>query len=302
MNLFFIVLTHIFFASTFTVTKMALWYGNPFVLVSFRLILGAIFLLCMYVAKYNNWTYLKEQTFWKDVILLSFCMAYIPYVGEYWAMDYLSSIKTVLLYNMSPFITAIMSFILLREKITIKQTIGMIIGFIGSMPLLLETISPIKVFGLLSTLTFGSLPEYVMFGVMMVAALGWIIMQQSQIKRGYPLLLLNGMAMLGGGICAVVHSGIQGYLTPLSTVSVMQSFLFVGYASILTFLSTAGHTLYSYILTGFSATFVSLTGLSIPIFTVIFSSVLLKETLSVPSLVSFFIVSIGLILFYSDEQ
>lgn len=302
MNLFFIVLTHIFFASTFTVTKMALWYGNPFILVSFRLFLGAILLLGMYAEKYNNWTYLKEKTFWKDIILLSLCMAYIPYVGEYWAMDHLSSIKTVLLYNMSPFITAIMSTMLLRERITIKQTIGMIIGFIGTMPLLLETISPIKMLTLLKTLTFGSLPEYVMFGVMTVAALGWIIMQQSQIKRGYPLLLLNGVAMLGGGICAVLHSGIQGYLTSFEIISIKQIFLFMIYASILTFLSTAGHTLYSYVLTKFSATFVSLTGLSIPIFTVIFSNIFLKETLSFPSLVSFFIVSIGLMLFYSDEQ
>lgn len=281
---------------------MALWYGNPFVLVSFRLIFGAILLLAMYGVKYNNWNYLKEPIFWKDIAILSLCMAYIPYVGEYWAMGYLSSIKTVLLYNISPFITAIMSVILLHEKITIKQTIGMVIGFIGSMPLLLETISPIKGITLLSSLTFGSLPEYTMFGVMIVAALGWIIMQQSQIKRGYPLLLLNGMAMFGGGICAIIHSGVQGHFVSFDTVSATQVFLFTGYASILTFLSTAGHTLYSYILTGFSATFVSLTGLSIPLFTVVFSSVLLNETMSTPSVVSFFIVSIGLILFYSDEQ
>lgn len=301
MNLIFILLTHLFFASTFTVTKIALWYGSPLLLVAFRLLMGGMLLLSAYTVFQNHWSYLKEKLFWRDVLVLSFCMAYIPYCGEYWAMDYLSSIKTVLLYNLSPFVTALLCYSLSGERLSSKQIMGMMIGFFGALPLLLEsTPATDGLVQLIPSINMMSLPELTMFIVMITAAYGWIFIQQSQLKRGYPILLLNSIAMIGGGSLALIHAFISGPPYLLNDTTQVFS-LFVLSATALTVLSTIGHTLYSYILSGFSATFVSLSALMIPLITAFLSSILLGESVTIQFVVSMVLISLGLVLFYIDE-
>lgn len=289
----FLFFTHFLIASTYSIIKLALEQTTPYVLVTVRLLLGGGFLVLLHpLSKIKN--YWRDSYFRKTVLNLVFILAYIPYMCEYWSMVAVSSIKACLLYNLAPFITAIIAHFIIHSRITTRQWIAIIIGFIGSIPILLQD-NDSFLLGMRQKFSFA---ELIILVAVIVNAYGWIIVEDVQQKKGYPPLLLNGIAMFGGGVVAALHTFFVSN-TPLISGTTS---LFWGYTIALTVASTMGSLLYSHMLNRYSATFVSLTALSTPVFGALFSYFLLNEALTPAFFVTMIIVSGALILFYSDES
>jgi len=73
-----------------------------------------------------------------DFIQVAIFHVFIAYVGEFWALKFVTAAKASLIFNLTPFITAIFSYLLLKEQLTKRQWIGLMIGFVGLIPLVFE--------------------------------------------------------------------------------------------------------------------------------------------------------------------
>ncbi len=312
-----VVLLYILFASCFTLGKAALDYIQPILFIGIRMTLGGLFLLgYQYFFNYTKWRYHKKDR----GLLLSIIIfhIYVAYVLEFWALQWMTSVKVCLLYNLSPFITAILSYFLISHRLTIKQCIGLLIGFTGFLPILMAT-TPSE--GATGYFSFISVPEVMLVLSVVSCAYGWMIMRKLTVERGYSAIMINGIGMLGGGILAFITSLIIEGLPTIKSVMIDKSALglrvelasLLGpfgaslimlsiYTILLVLIANIiGYNLYSMLLKRYTPTFLSFAGFLTPLFAALFGWVLLNESITWHFFATMGMVFFGLYLFYQDE-
>lgn len=135
-----VILLYALFASVFTIAKTGLEYSQPFFFVGSRMFLaGILMLVYQYYFNRSQFTFQKVH-FWR-VFRLALFNIYLTNVFEFWGLKYLTSFKTCFIYSLSPFVSALLSFWLFSEKMTVKKWIGLLIGFAGFLPILLNETS-----------------------------------------------------------------------------------------------------------------------------------------------------------------
>ncbi len=312
--MFLVLLLYMLFASTFTMGKAALAYTTPIFFIAIRMFIGGMLLLTyQYFFKHKNWSF-----HWKDIGLLaqvSFFQYYAAFIFEFWALQWVTSSKACLLFNLSPFITALISFFLLQEYLTIKKVLGLIIGFLGFMPILMTTTPQEQLAG---SILWLSMPELSLLGAVFCASYGWIMLKKAQ-NRGYHTVTINGLTMTAAGVAAFVTSLIvEGlpvivppkaclgaslpWLCELVTPYGAGIILFVGYTFALIIIANViAFNLYGYLLSLYSTTFISFAGFVTPLFAALFGWIFLGETIGWQFILSMVIVFWGLLLFYQEE-
>jgi drug/metabolite transporter (DMT)-like permease len=184
---------------------------------------------------------------------------------------------------------------------TPKKWLGMLIGFGGSIPVILEKCSAEQLLGAFLGFTW---PEVAMLGAVFFSVYGWIILRL-MVKGEEPLspLLANGGSMLIGGVLALLTYLFFGSHENFFLSSTDQVLKLGGAVLFLTLLSNIiCYNFYGYLLRKYTATLISLFGLLSPIFTSFHSFIILRETPSLTIILSTFIVLFGLLLFYKEER
>ena len=112
------------FALSFTLSKGVLNHASPVFFIGIRMILAGLLLLGyhLYVKKRQFRLYAKH--FWHFAQLALFHV-FIAYVFEFWALESVTAAKDALFFNLTPFITALLSMVLCSERLTFKQWIGL---------------------------------------------------------------------------------------------------------------------------------------------------------------------------------
>jgi len=304
---------------TFTIGKLALSYVKPIFFIGFRMSVAGILLLAyLYFFRKKEFRISK-----KDIPLLlaiSFFHIYLSFVLEFWALQYVDSAKACFLFNLSPFVTALFAYLWLGELMSIRKWIGLFIGFIGFVPILIANGDAEISAG---TFLFFSLPEVALLISATSAAYAWILIKRLMKKSDYSPMMINGFAMLIGGLSAFTTSFVieksPYFMTPLNgvekTLATLPSigFLFTSlgakilpllfYTALLIIASNViFYNLYAYLLKKYSATFLSFAGISAPLFAAFFGWLLLGELITWGFYVSLVIVGLGLYIFYQDEQ
>jgi len=123
-------------ASTFTFAKSVLIYAKPLFFIAIRMTVAGIILLLYYYffSRKRQFLAKKDRSLFAQIILFHI---YFSYVFEMWGLVYITSSKACLLYNLSPFITALFSYFLFKERLTWMQWMGLTIGFAGFLPILI---------------------------------------------------------------------------------------------------------------------------------------------------------------------
>lgn len=283
------------FASVFTIAKTALEYSQPLFLVGSRMMLaGMIMLAYQYFFKRAEFKFKKEHMW--CLLRLAVFNIYLTNVFEFWGLKYLTSFKTCFIYSLCPFASALLSYFLLYEKMTLKKWGGLCIGFIGFIPILLnETLAEEQMNHLF-------IFSYAEISVMMAAfcsVYGWILLSQMVKDHGYTPVMANGMSMLIGGAISLTHSLFTEKWDP---IPVSNTWLFVECAlSLIVISNLICYNLYGWLLRKFSATFISFAGFTTPLFTALFGWIYLGEVVTLPFYLSAGIVFMGLLLFYQEE-
>jgi len=193
---------------------------------------------------------------------------------------------------LSPFLSALLSYIHFKEKMNLSKWIGLSIGFAG-------VIWSLDFSGGLFSQV--ALPELAVLMAVLTSVYGWILMRMVVKDQQMSPLTVNGWSMLFGGAMALIHSLLIDSWSPLP-VAIDHMPRVMGGVAIMTLISNLiCYNLYGTLLKRFTATFLSFFGLLSPLFAAFNAWILLNELPSVNLLISTPIVVSGLWLFYRSE-
>jgi drug/metabolite transporter (DMT)-like permease len=288
------IIEYAILASTFTIAKVAIGHADPLFLTGVRMIASAPLMFLVHFLQKENSFVVKKQ----DILLFfqtSIFHIFLPFVAEFWALQYVSSAKTAITYALTPFIAAMLSYFLLKKKLTVVQTIGLSIGLLGLMPIFFsgdeKNFLPYEFMHI-------SMPELVLLFAVTSASYAWFIVSDLM-KRGYGISLINGIAMLIGGLFSLVSWYIFfGHEHPIKgslNSFILWTVILIVVANVISF------NLYGWLLKHLSITFMSAIGFLCPIFASFYGVVFLKENLGLSHLIALVMVCFGLWLFYREE-
>jgi drug/metabolite transporter (DMT)-like permease len=292
--IFLAVIEYAILAFTFTLAKIAVQHADPVFLIGVRMVASApLMFLVHYLHKNNSFTIHKIDR--PKFLLAGIFHIFLPFIGEFWALQFVSSSKTAITYSLTPFIAAILSYFLLKKKLKIKQTIGLIIGLLGLMPIFF---SPDDIQFVGGEFFYTSVPELVLLLAVISSSYAWFIVSDLM-KKGYGISLINGIAMLLGGIFSLTFWYISSDKPPIHG-DLGQFFLWTGLLIIVA--NVIGYNFYGWLLKHLSITFMSALGFLCPIFASIYGVLLLKENLGISHLIALVMVTLGLWIFYREEM
>lgn len=280
-------------ASTFTISKAALSYVTPLFFTGARMTLAGAILLAYHYARKK--TIIIPQHHWHLFGQVIFFYIYCAYVFDILALQYLTSAKACLLYDLCPFLSALFSYFWFNEYMTVKKWIGLSIGCAGFLPVILTSTPGEK--GINGSVI--SWPELTMFIAVVSSVYGWILIRQLVKDHEYSSVMVNGVGMLGGGILAFITSFIlEGwYVSPI-----MDMTGFVFYTLLIIVVSNfLFSNLYSVLLKKYTATLLSFAGFTAPLFAALLGWIFLGEKVSWDFFLTTLFVLIGLYIFYQEE-
>ena len=301
-----VFLLYLCMASTFTIGKLALAYVHPFFLIATRM-LSAGFLLLGVQYWYTRRFHIP-YAHWGLFLQLALFHIYCAFMPEFWALQYLSGAQACLIYSLSPFVTAVLSYYLFGKGLTRMQLYGLLIGFV---PMLYGQQNQVNY--------FLSLPQAALLVSVCSASYGWLLLRKISVDLGYALTFANGVAMLLGGFFAAMTTALipGGFtISPMyASSSVLGTWLiatvgpftaglymFLGYtAALILVANMLFYNVYGYLLSRFSATFLSFAGFTTPLFAAFFDWLFWGTIPPLTFFATFCMVGIGLYVFYKDE-
>lgn len=278
-------------ASTFTIGKILLDYVPAIYLTAVRMTLAGSGLLIFQRIVHGPLKLgkLKDAWIW---LLFSMVHILIPYSAEFIALGSVAPSCAALMFNLSPFFSAIFSYYYFGEKMTTKKWLGFFIGFIA----IAWFIQP-------NGLEFACFDyQKKAYGLLLVsvvcASLGWIYFRML-IEKGYSPLVINGTAMLlagiqGFGLSRLIEGPFSlpwGHMQSFGALLV--SIIFLG--------NIVFYNAYGYLLKKYTATLLSFIGFILPLFTALFDWLILGMHVQWQFFVTIAIVGYAVYLFYQEE-
>lgn len=282
-----VALMYAILASTFILAKNALLFAKPFFLIGFRMVLAG-FILLSFAWFRRHFTIRRED--WGLFFRVALFHIYFSFILEFWALQYLSALKTTLIYAMTPFIAALLSYFLLKERLTSSKMLGVAVGLLGMMPIFMS------MGGNVHELLQIGVPDIVLLGAVISGAYAWFLVKKL-LQKGYSLAIINGVAMLIGG---VLSFGTSLLFETAPFVNDWQSFLFWVVALIIVS-NVVVYNFYGWLLHRYSITFLTFAGFLCPSFAMLYDWLLLGGQFHQRYLVSLVLVTLGLYLFYRQE-
>lgn len=284
-----IVALYFMIAGTFTVGKILLSYVPPIFLIAVRMILAGLLLLSMQYC-FKRRLLIQRQ----DIplfLITGFVHIFMTFVFEFIALASLAPSCVALMFNLSPFFTAIFSYFLFKEKFTIKKAIGFIIGMIGVSCMVSPTTDEV-------CYRFLDPQYFVLFIAVMSGSMGWLLVRKL-LYRGYDPMHINGSAMLIGGAGALVCSLIVEPNAGLPWGN-MHEFLPL-LICIIVFANIVFYNFYGYLLKRYTATLLSFVGFLTPLFTALYDWVFLGIEVEPSFYIATVVVAYGIYIFYQEE-
>lgn len=293
----FVALMYATWASVFAFGKIVLASAPPVFITSSRMILAGVLMLG-YVFFRRKISFKLSWRQWLSIGLLSIFSIYLTNILEFWSLQHLTAAKTCFIYSLSPFFAALFSYLHFKEKMNLPKWIGMLIGFVGIVPVLTMQTGAEE---LLNAFSFFSWPTLAMMGAALFSVYGWILLRIVVKEQEISPIMANGCSMLLGGTLALINSFIVDTWDP-TPIHSGKMFPFIGGILGMTFLyNIICYNVYGLLLKRFTATFMSFMGLLSPVFASLLGWLFLGETLSWQILLATTVVSLGLWIIYRAE-
>lgn len=255
-------------------------------------------LLLGYLLIRRKLTFKMPLRVWISFMILALFSIYLTNILEFWGLQYLSSAKVCFIYSLSPFITALLSYIHFKEKMTPAKWVGMCIGFLGFIPVILAKSSLEDV-----VMAFGvfSWAELAVAGAAFFAVYGWVILRL--VVKDYEVspIKANGWSMLMGGFLALFTSLFVDNYSPIPVAAGAMTPFLKGVLAMTIISNVICFNLYGYLLRKYTATLLSFFGLLSPIFASLNAWLIIGEPISLTIFLSTAIVGFGLWIFYRAE-
>lgn len=281
------------FASTFIIGREAVLAVPPLFFIGIRMALAGILLLgFVKICHKKAFKFHRKDLFWFIGIVLFHI--YGSYALEFISLQYLTGAKVSLLYNLTPFITALLSYFFFGELLSLRKWAGLLIGFLAFLPLLVT--AP----GATESATHATYAEILLVLSVTASCIGWIFMKRLISQHQHSYVFVNGIGMLLGGILSLATS----YFFE-SWPSVDALYGNIAFTRSLVLLILIGniicYNLYGKLLHHYSATTLSFFGCTTPLFAALFGWFWLGEQVSPWFYVTALLIGVGLYVFYQEE-
>ncbi|MGC2310666.1 MAG: DMT family transporter [Candidatus Babeliaceae bacterium] len=290
-----LVILYALLAATFLLAKIAVAYADPFFLIGFRMITAGIILLSYYFFIYKGEKKLLTRSLIKPFIAIIFFHIYFSFVPEFWALHYVSSIKVNIMYSITPFITTILAYYLLKERLSLLKIAGILSGFFGLLPVLIGKNDEMVVTEIFAI----SLPEIMLLFSIVSGAYAWFLIKRLM-DKGYSLILINGMSMLWGGFLSMLTWGF--YAQPNAAVVYNWHLFLLTVAGLIVMSNIVVYGLYAWLTQKYSLTLIAFAGFLCPLFGALYGTVLLGEHLYWYHGIALIGITFGLFCFYRDTK
>lgn len=289
-----IILTFALLASAITTNKLLLSPLPPIFFVGIRMFLAGIILWFIYCFqnKRISFKFVKQDI--AVLILITLCTTYIPAICKSIALKYMPSSQAAFYGTFDPFITAVYTYFIFNEKLTIQNIIGMCIAISGSL-ILLSSVQTLDYANLLTI----SMPHLCALLAVAVGRYGWILIQMLLKNGHYTPIEINTITMLASGIFSLITSLIFESYTHISINN------YVSFTALILYTVIIGNvislTMYANLLKQYNATLISLAGFSVPIFVHLYGYLFLSEDLSFTFFIATITTFFGLLIFTSKQ-
>ena len=301
-------------ASAISANKILLYALSPEFLTGIRMTIAGL-LLGGYtlIHSKHRWHWNNIMSFLPLIITVVLFTTFFPSNLKAFALAHMASSKMAFFGTLDPFITALYSRVVFKERLTAQKIAGIFIGFVGMMVLVFTTtpLDPqLQAFSVFST------PELAAILAIVMSRFGWIQAQQMLKKEIFSPVQINVLIMsMGGvislitaalrnqmGIASLVHAPVKLFLIPpfdtFSSTGLLTFFL--AYTVIVG--NMLGYTFYAHGLKRYSALFISLASFTIPLVVALIGWLFLGEPLSVSFFIACAITFLGLLVFYHGEK
>lgn len=288
-----IVAFYAFYSCSLPLSKYLLTYTSPIFLVAARMLAAGIILLfgTLYIKK-ERIVLKSHHLLW--VFNSIFFGVFLKYALRNWSLQHMPVAKLAFMMNCTPFVAALFSYIWFKERLSFKQWIGLLVGFIGIIPLVILKTKPEAH---LSEILYISWPELALFASLVCHTYGMILARQLIKFEKYSPSVINCMWTLGGGLFALFTAWMFEGFFPVTNVT----HFFPAFAALVIISNVICHTLYLQLTQHYTVTFISFTEFMSPFFVLLYSCLFLGETASWIYPLSGIIVFCGLYIFHKDE-
>jgi len=293
-----VVLLYATWSSVFAFGKAVLEYTTPLFLTGTRMLLaGAVMLLFLALRNRSQFSLKRRQ--WLSICALAIFSIFLTNILEFWGLQYLTAAKTCFIYSLSPFFSALFSYLHFKEKMSKAKWIGMLIGVLGMIPVFMTQTGSEELF---SAFGFFTWPTLAIIGAALFSVYGWVILRLIVKDSEISPVMANGSSMALGGVMALVTSYfVDGWSPSFPIVAGSVVPFTAGLVGMTILYNIFCYNLYGILLKRFTATFLSFMGLLSPIFASLTGWIFLGEAPSWQIFLSTGFVSIGLFIVYRAE-
>lgn len=275
-------------ASTFSIGKLLVQLLPPIFLIAIRMTIAGTILLSAWLL-FSSRKRIRSSDWWLFGMVVMFHILF-PFISEYVALQDLSPSTACLMYNLSPFFSALFSYFIFDEKMSSKKWFGFFIGLVGII-FYVQCQQSID-------LTFSWAHILMLFSVV-TSSLGWIFVRLLVKNQGYSTLLVNGLSMLVGGLIALPMS--RFFEGPINSNLIQVPYILGLLALMILIANILFYNLYGYLLRKYTATFLSFVGFVTPLFAALFEWLLFGTVVSSDFFLTVCIVGCGIFIFYQEE-
>lgn len=291
--MFYVILLYAISAFTFVFSKYLLTFLSPIFLTGLRTFFAGSILL-IYLKTRKNSGSLKKYII--ACIPIAMCSFFLANSLKFWSLQFINVSNAALISISEPIFAVIITYLLFSEKINFKQFFGLTICIIGSTSLVFTQQG--KLFNLNSLISFQSL---ILIMSVAISAFGAILLRKQLLKNNSNVLLINGISMFIGGLCALFASyNLEEIKFDISTNNFIYVFLTLG---LIIFISNIfAYNLYGSLIKKYSILFISCASFTRPLFIDLYNFILNYKTPSINSLLAGLIIFLGISILYKEEK
>jgi len=309
----FALFTFALFASAITANKIIFYALSPSLLVGIRMLFGGLILLFYTNISLKNRLDINIiKAYFFQLMVITIFTNFLPSLLKAYSLKNLPSSNMAFFGALDPFITSILAYIMLGERLSKQKLLGILIGFIGSLILIINQIN----FNCLLL----TIPEITVILAITISRFGWMQAQKLLKANTINPIQLNTITMIASGIISLfiaiifketTINSLSNYNLTIFKYKIFQILInYIGFNGLLIFFilyttiigNVIAYNLYAYLLKKHSSVYISLLSFSIPIFVYIYGILFLNEKLTNQFIIACLITFIGLIIFFKDEN
>lgn len=276
-----IIISMIFFSLTFVWFKVANAVYGPLTIVFFRLIIATIILLIF--TKISGSLIIPKKKDLKYMFLLAFFEPFLYFMGESYGLQYISSTVAAVIIATIPLVAPFAAYIFYREKVSLFNSIGILISFLGVICVIFESGKGI---------TASPLGVILQFSAVLSAVSYTIILQKVSKKLNNLTIILyqNAIGVFYFLPFWFIFEKNKFISTPFNPEAMTAIFELAIFASVIAFI------FFVYSVKNMGVIKSNMFANSIPVFTSIFAWIILGDKLNLQRIIGIIVVIAGLFI------